>query len=545
MKKLALSLLIFSLAFTSVYAQKVKMPKPPFKVTKAQMYEDYDQFLHIVETYCGHIELRLKTGYDIMGILRERRAKIENIKNYWEFIQFMDRSVYKILDMHAQKRDIFYNPPHPRYAPGESFYDSSYISYISNGLEQYYDYINQKNPFKNYDNWLFSTGARYIDGQYYCADYLNFRNPHSNDSICFQNTRIVACDKLPADIYVRERLFNELRPWALLWDVKREKYFTPSFLINYSKPFKVVDEDSSITYDFIPKHYGIRMQTSGNKEFRYKEDWSDAKQWPKQFATYFPEQKILYIYTEMMRPQRRCYDSLCDSIIVDYSLYDSIIKVGAGKEIDKVICDVRNNQGGGDGFWYDMLAHIIKNPITFKHNIALNYNDEVKAYLLAEFPPEMTKDYTKDTIAFLDNKIMYVNHTVATIFPEENSLQYDGKIYILQGLKTYSAAHSFSSLARQVPQLVSIGVSTGQLAGFGLNPWGFQLKNSHYTFSFEPALDITNAEKWEDVFQCVPEIEIEPTLKDINNEVYRLFMSPEEYLIKYDYLFKYIMNLND
>ena len=49
----------------------------------------------IVETYCGHIELRLKTGYDIMGILRERRAKIENIK----INAIVGNAVYKLISI--------------------------------------------------------------------------------------------------------------------------------------------------------------------------------------------------------------------------------------------------------------------------------------------------------------------------------------------------------------------------------------------------------------------------------------------------------------
>ena len=80
MKKIVFVLLSFFISIT-VFPQKTKVPKPPFKVTKAQMYEDYDQFLHIVETYCPQIEVRMKTGYDMMGVLRARREKKEKIRN--------------------------------------------------------------------------------------------------------------------------------------------------------------------------------------------------------------------------------------------------------------------------------------------------------------------------------------------------------------------------------------------------------------------------------------------------------------------------------
>ena len=534
MRKLVCCFLLF-FSVATAYSQKAKVPKPPFKVTKAQMYEDYDQFLHIVETYCPQIEVRMKTGYDMMGVLRERREMIEKIRNYWEFIQFMDGSVDAILDMHARRRVWFPGIPHPRFAPGQSFYDSTGLSAISEGTQMYV-----RNSYEKNDKWLWALGARYLDGQYYCANHFTFINKRENDSICFQNARVIACDRQPVDMYVRNRMFSELPASHILWDVKREKYFTDMLMVDYDNVLKVEEDEKNEfgygkVYEFVPNHYGIKISEIANKEIRENyEHYSEIfAKWPCQFVRYFTEQKILYIYTEQMYKWE------------NYCLADTIKKIGAGKEIDKVIVDVRYNPGGGDGFWYDMLSAIIGKPVWFEYNLALNGNREVMAYFSAEFPTGMVNEYRKDTIPFLDNKVMWVSHGTDTIYPDSNSLGYDGKIYILQGMKTGSAAHSFTSVAWQVPQLVSIGVSTGQMAGFGLNPWGFQLKHSHYTFSFEPALDISGAKSWKETFHCMPEIELEPTLQDVNNEIFMYLLSPEEYLQKYDYLFKYIMNLKD
>lgn len=532
MKKLFL-LFTLSCLIGASYSQKV--PKPPFKVSKAQMYEDYDQFLHIVETYCPQIEVRMKTGYDMMGVLRERRGQIANIKNYWEFILFMDGSVDAILDMHAHRRGWFSGITHPRFAPGQSFYDSTGLSVISKGCTAY-----NKSKYSQNNKWLWTLGSRYIDGQYYCTNLYTFIDKSEHDSICFKNARVIACDRQPVDSYVRHRMFHEMPAYHILWDTKREKYFTDMLMVDYDNVLKVEESEKNEfgygkVYEFVPNHYGIKMQELVNKEMRenYEQYSARFKKWPCQFVSFLPESKTLYIYTEQMYPWK------------EYQLMDSIKKAGAGKKIEKVIVDVRNNPGGGDEFWYNILSAIIKRPISFEYNLALNGNSEVMAYLSAEFPTAMVNEYQKDTIPFLDNKVMWVSHGTDTLYPDSNSLGYDGKIYILQGLKTGSAAHSFSAVAWQVPQLVSIGVSTGQLAGFGLNPWGFQLKHSHYTFSFEPALDISGANTWNETFHCMPEIELEPTIQDINNEIYMYLMSPEEFLPKYDYLFKYILNLKN
>jgi hypothetical protein len=89
-----------------------------------------------------------------------------------------------------------------------------------------------------------------------------------------------------------------------------------------------------------------------------------------------------------------------------------------------------------------------------------------------------------------------------------------------------------------------MGMSTGHMAGFGFNPWGFQLKHSKYTFSFEPAIDLSKAEKWEDTFQCVPEIEVIPSIEELENyRSYRSIMELEEFLLTYDYLFKKVLEM--
>ena len=39
-----------------------------------------------------------------------------------------------------------------------------------------------------------------------------------------------------------------------------------------------------------------------------------------------------------------------------YNLIDSIKSIGKGKQIEKIVIDVRGNQGGGDDFWSALLS---------------------------------------------------------------------------------------------------------------------------------------------------------------------------------------------
>jgi hypothetical protein len=72
------------------------------------------------------------------------------------------------------------------------------------------------------------------------------------------------------------------------------------------------------------------------------------------------------------------------------------------------------------------------------------------------------------------------------------------------------------------------------------------LKNSKFTFQFETAIDITNIETLEDIFQDIPEINISPSLDEylIYDELKNVINPNSEYfLTHFDYLFKKVLEL--
>ena len=230
---------------------------------------------------------------------------------------------------------------------------------------------------------------------------------------------------------------------------------------------------------------------------------------------------------------------------------DSIKFVGKGKRIDKVIIDVRGNRGGGDQMWRKMLSAIIRDTLIWDYRLSLNDNDQVKSFLKKEYPRiSLDSEYRSVVYPLLGGKrVLMPVDTEYMLVPDSNSLAYAGKIYLLQDEETYSSGHSLTSIARMIPQLVSAGMPTGNLAGLGFNPWLFQLKNSKFTFSIETGIDLSGVKTLEDVFQDRPEIEVYPTFDEYiqyyHSYNYYFDTHDKEFLYNYDYLFKYIMNLKD
>ena len=533
MKRLILtSVLLFTIAIVGCAQSKKKSyPKAPVRLTKEKMYADYDQFVEIIKNHNAQWEIRKEhTGYDLMAILQDRRSKIDSIGNYWEFICFLDNSLLYLLDNHASRTHSYFKVKESRFAPGQRYYKKKNIAKISNKLDKY---ILMRLSSDTLSPTFQSIAAHYIHGEYYMLASFIFVNHHTEDSIRFKNARVIACDNMPVDDYVRKKMIGLLSPYHIRWDFEQNKYYTDFLLIDYSKPL-VVENQNGDTYEFIPDQYPVQIQTLSidSLSSHLDEFFQNYKQRERQFARYFEEEKILYVYLEMMRYQRDC------------NVIDTIRLIAKEKPLEKIVIDVRGNEGGGDGFWMDLLSAIVKDTLTVQDKIALNANDPTIHFFKSEYPSEMVDEYEYMVIPFLDNKKMFVHSQFGTIDPDTNTLGFDGPIYILQDEKTFSSGHSFSSFAKHLEQLISVGVPTGDMVGFGFNPWHFQLDNSLYTFHFEPAIDLTGAEGWEDTFQCTPEIVVWPTIEELlNYKSYRYFVDIKDFLFTKDYLFQKVLEL--
>lgn len=531
MKKTILITLLLVSANTIVYAQSsfIRCPKQPLRLSKQQMYDDYDQFVDIIKTYNAQWEIRSKyTGYDLMAILQNRRTMIDSIDNYWEFINFLDNSLLFLLDNHANRTSFYYKVKEPRYAPGQSFYKSKKISKVYDGLDKYLAFKYSTDTVSP----IFQTIAcKYIDGEYYMLASFAFVNRSVGDSICFKNARVIACDNMPVDNYVKEKMIGLLSPYHIRFDFNKNKYYTDQLVIDYNKSLKVEDENG-IIHNFVPNNYPIKIQSPANDYLskHLSESNQNYNNRELHFAKYFEKEKILYIYLEMMSYQK------------EHNIIDTVKKIGKGGDIDKIIIDVRGNIGGGDKFWDDLLSAIIKDTIKFYDKIALNANEQTIAFFKSQYPKEMVDEFEYLKVPFLDDKTMFVHTKHSTIDPDEESLCFSGPIYIFQNERTFSSGHSFSSFAKHSDQLISVGVPTGDMVGFGFNPWHFQLKNSLFTFHFETTIDLSNSNKWEDTFQCVPEIVVWPSIEELlNYNSYRYLMDIEEFLFTKDYLFQKVL----
>ena len=240
---------------------------------------------------------------------------------------------------------------------------------------------------------------------------------------------------------------------------------------------------------------------------------------------YFEDDSILYVY-------------LNDMIDPDDNTSSKIKEIGTGKPISKIIIDVRGNRGGEDRVWHTILKSIVADTLVYNPVMAFKNTKWLKKHY--SYPNAFTDIKKLDIKVFEwlpDESFLVTNFKPAYLIPDSNSLQYKGRIYILQNEEVYSAGHSLATYASHADQLISVGEPSGLFAGFGLSPDLFQLKYSKFSFRIELAIDVSNANKPLDVYQNIPEITIPIPTKDKFEYVKDIFYDKQTkaYLYKYDY----------
>jgi hypothetical protein len=497
------------------------------KLTKEQMYEDFDEFVQIIEDINIQAHIREKvTGYDVTEQIRQQRSKIENIHSYWEFVDFLTDCLSCTFSVHASIATDYEGT-------GWKNIDTQYVSPFAIGYKEHKQQIRIQ-ALKNHRGM--SIGKTfYYNGDYYIYGTQKMIKVYSEkkDTIVVSDMKLLSCNNQPIDSIVWGKI-GDTNPTTVRWDYRQKKYYVDWLLISSPMRIWVEDYPTKKQYVLPLDSLGIHLSyyslsDSAIALISHREKSDNTK------ITYYEDIKLLYIYLNSMADDGGVF-------------VDSIKQIGNGKIIDKIIIDVRDNVGGSDYTWIRILQAIIKNPIPQKGNIVMKDNERMWKHLNSFKEEKEIKEtmIQKGTIPFFDNlKIISITDE-DTLYPDSNSLGYNGNIYILQNEKVYSAGQAFVAYARQVPQLISVGVPTGNIAGEGFDRPIFQLSHSKYSFHLDATADMTNAKTAEDMFHDRPEIEIYPTIDEIiemNNYGHFLNKRGDEFLFKHDYLFKKVLEM--
>jgi hypothetical protein len=186
---------------------------------------------------------------------------------------------------------------------------------------------------------------------------------------------------------------------------------------------------------------------------------------------------------------------------------ESIIKEGKGKDICAVVVDIRNNGGGSDHVWYNIVKMLVSEKKAMSSIFA--YKDTPMGKKLARNCfGDFFKHFKSEKIPYLNNQKMFVKLLGTDIKPDENSLKLECPVYLLCK-RAYSSSGSFMMFANLHKQFITVGPKNSFPIGAGNGPSYFVLPNSRIIFQLNAIVDLMNSSKTKDVFHVATNVEIE------------------------------------
>lgn len=235
-----------------------------------------------------------------------------------------------------------------------------------------------------------------------------------------------------------------------------------------------------------------------------------AKDKSERIVYYFEEEKILYIRLPEML-----------SSFIPY--YEQEIYKHRDDSIEKVVIDIRGNEGGSDRVWRRLLELLIDQPISANFTLAFKNTKTIEKALdnlLERNMYDVNFKELPDTIyPFLPDVSYKLLSYEQEIVSDTNSIKYANKIILLSDDEIFSSAGAFLSYANKLPEkFVSIGNKSGYFLGRGISPLCFILPNSRIAFRLPACVETSGASSILDLMQNNVNI---PITFDINDHYIR------------------------
>lgn len=172
------------------------------------------------------------------------------------------------------------------------------------------------------------------------------------------------------------------------------------------------------------------------------------------------------------------------------------------QESPNIIIDISENSGGSDLFWGAIVSFLLAEPLPGYERLlgskagAYNryvwggeepkhkWSDEVLGVLVTPEETEWQEKFPNinpDAVADMDWLSIVESEPM---LPAENSIAYEGRVWVLIGPRVYSASEQFSIFCKKTGFATLVGKTTGG-SGMGCEPFQFALPNSGLLISYE------------------------------------------------------------
>lgn len=492
------------------------------KLSFSEMQEDYNFFFSIIKDINPQLEIRKEVqNINILDSLEKYRTLITGCNDTKDFVLLMNKAANLCSDQHIWVADVY----PPKMNSKELKLNKKYHKIIKDRKSKYFAL----------------PSCIFVNDSLYFTESFTVTKFGKHDTVLFAGSKLLNINGLnPKEYFLTIlNLKNNFK-----WDYNNNFFYSdriiadPIELKNKELNFEIDNSGSiskiQIKYKHRYKHIYTVKSGSSYKVYKHtllshgKYTGGMPAQHYSPNVVYFNKDSILYIRIPRMDDE-------------DY-FPDELIKKGKDLPINKIILDIRNNGGGSDWVWINILQNLLDKSLAFESISALK-NPSLYADAIEK---GFGNSIDFDTVAYADYKFLPRNtykllKGESVIEPNSNSLNYAGKFYILQNERCYSAAGSLISLAETNERFINVGLNTGVLMGGGIDILTFKMPNSHLSFTLEPILDLTNVKKPIDAFHDKLKIKVDPSITEWIKYYDSFFYSLDEFLYERDPWFKIVL----
>lgn len=433
------------------YAENVSFQK----LSKEQMYSDFDTLVKNIVLYSPHIKVRHHVcGIDYEKQFKGLRKEIESCDSSERFAMLIYRVLLVCQDGHT------------------SISRTNPLKLLSDGMPM--EECASIGNYQKYFNSVMVMDDNLPELVYYKGKYYTRTEYQYSNTTVPKKAELISVNGMSPTKYL---LTNLDKKGFLSWDFINNCFYSESLLQNS------IANDTTLRLTFLANKKKQRLDVNLKMGFKSRPTLANDNG----FVEYWGDSRTLYIRIPKM---------------VNEEFYPKEIARYDKENIEKVIIDIRGNPGGSDNVWNKTLSSIMCGKTFFKTKYS--YNSDLKKSDTTFTPAENFRD--------LNLVYKWANRGIGG---NKSVLNYKGKIYVLYDELSFSAAGSLVSACYYSDNLVAVGVPTGRILGFGTNPYEFRLPNTKIGYRIEPILDITECNTYKDIFHDKPELDVNLNLDEI------------------------------
>ena len=339
------------------------------KISKQQMFDDFDTLTNVLIKInpCNYVR-KTVNNYSMNDSILSLRKNIDTISSTESFFWLVNKAL------------IYCQEGHTSVANRNFFYDLDSIC-----AKRYNATKTDISTLKLYDKLYYSKlksykltlPIKYIDGEYRVLCDFKYKN-----NIITQNSIITTCNNQNIHKYI-----NTLQGSAEMmhWDFENKRFYIDNFIqYTHLQSTEKIRLTFSNEGKILEQSFMLNDTIVTSQKLKYQQE-----RIPK--VQYFENGQILYVRIPIM-----------DNGEFYLQKIDSVFK---NNNVKKVVVDIRDNLGGGDGTWYNILALLIDKPIMISTLSCVNIKNYRMDKLDKNLKPIVYKsNFMKEDLYLLTDK---------------------------------------------------------------------------------------------------------------------------------------------